>query len=214
MTEVWAAIPVKGLTGAKQRLAVLLSAEQREALAAAMLKDVLDAVAKSRVAGIMVNTADPRSAALARRYGARVVSEDACAGHTSAVLGMGRLLSREGCNTMVALPGDIPLMTAAELNAVIAASGETESFVIAPAHDELGSNAVLCTPPEVVPLRFGDDSYFPHLEAARRHGLEPRIVRAPGIGLDVDHPADLRALLAVRPRRAIRTIALLESMGL
>lgn len=214
MTEVWAAIPVKGLAGAKQRLSALLDSAQREALAAAMLEDVLTAVAASRVAGILVNTADPRSATLVRRYGAHVVSEDADSGHTGAVAGMSRWLSRQGKAAMLALPGDIPLLRPAELDALIAAAREAPSFAIAPAHDELGSNAVLCAPPDAVRLRFGDDSYFPHLAAARREGLEPVVVRAEGIGLDIDHPVDLRALLAVRPRRTVRTVALLEAMGL
>ena len=54
----------------------------------------------------------------------------------------------------------------------------------------------LCAPPFSVPLRFGDDSYFPHLVAARAAGIEPVIVRLPGIGLDIDHPADLRKFVA------------------
>ena len=73
---------------------------------------------------------------------------------------------------------------------------------------------MLCAPPLAVPLRFGDDSYFPHLIAARRQGIEPVIVRMPGIGLDMDHPADLRAFLAARPRMPTRTLALLEGFGL
>ena len=45
MTEVWAAVPVKEFTGAKQRLAALLTPAQREILAATMLEDVLAALA-------------------------------------------------------------------------------------------------------------------------------------------------------------------------
>jgi 2-phospho-L-lactate guanylyltransferase len=62
-------------------------------------------------------------------------------------------------------------------------------------------------------LRFGDDSYFPHLAASRRSGIEPTVVRLPGIGLDIDHPADLRAFLRA-PRKPTRTLALLETFGL
>lgn len=214
MNDVWAALPVKGFTGAKQRLGSLLSSAQREELAAAMLEDVLTALAGARIAGILVNTADRGAADLARRYGARVVTEGSRCGHTGAVAGMSRILLRERRRAMLAVPGDIPRVTAAELDAVIRAASDGRSFVIAPARDELGSNAVLCAPPDAVPLRFGDDSYFPHLDAARRHGIEPTIVRAPGIGLDIDHPADLRTLMAARPRMPIRTVALLESMGL
>ncbi len=68
-------------------------------------------------------------------------------------------------------------------------------------------------PPDSVPLRFGEDSYFPHLAAARRCGIEPTIVRLPGIAMDIDHPADLRMFLRA-PRMPTRTLALLEEFGL
>ena len=66
MTRVFACVPVKAFTGAKQRLSVFLSPVQREVLAATMLEDVLAALAgATRLAGILVNTVDPRAAALA-----------------------------------------------------------------------------------------------------------------------------------------------------
>ena len=97
MNRVWACVPVKEFTGAKQRLASLLRPEQREVLAETMLEDVLAALAgATRLAGILVNTVDPRAAALAERYGARVVTEGARDGHTGAVNGMARVLAAEG----------------------------------------------------------------------------------------------------------------------
>ncbi len=215
MIDVWAAVPVKAFTGAKTRTGAVLSPAQREVLAATMLEDVLAALAgASRLAGILVNTVDPVAADLAQRYGARVVSEGALDGHTGAVNGMARVLTREGKGAMLTVPGDIPRVTAAEIDAVVSSCGAEPSFTIVPAHDELGSNAILCAPPFSVPLRFGDDSYFPHLIAARRAGIEPVIVRLPGIGLDMDHPADLRAFMAAKPRMPTRTLALLERYGL
>ena len=213
MSTVWAAVPVKEFTGAKQRLAALLSAAQRETLAATMLEDVLAALAGSRrLAGILVNTIDPRAAELASRYGARVVTDGARDGHTGAVMGMARALAADG-HAMLTMPGDIPRVTAAEIDAVVSARRPAPSFTIVPARDELGSNAVLCAPPGAVPLRFGDDSFFPHLAAARKAGIAPTIVRLSGIGLDIDHPEDLRAFLRATPRLPTRTLALLEKFG-
>jgi len=210
--QVWAAVPVKAFTGAKQRLAALLTPEQREVLAATMLEDVLAALAASqRLGGILVTTVEPRAAVLAQRYGARVVTDGALEGHTGAVMGMARALTAEG-HAMLTVPGDIPRLTAAEIDTVAASCGPAPSFTIVPAHDELGSNAVLCAPPHAVPLRFGDDSYFPHLAAARRSAIEPTILRLPGIALDIDHPADLRMFLRA-PRMPTRTLALLEGFG-
>jgi 2-phospho-L-lactate guanylyltransferase len=210
---VWAVVPVKEQTGAKQRLSSFLPPNQRRALAAAMLEDVLDALAAAPLAGILLVTLDPFATALARRIGARVLTDGARDGHTGAVNAGARLLIAEGQATMLTLPGDIPRITADEVSQLIAAHRAAPSFTIAPAHDEQGSNAILLSPPDAVTLRFGEDSYFPHLAAARAVGIEPTVVRLPGIGMDIDHPADLRTFLAM-PRMQTRTLAFLESSGI
>lgn len=212
--DIWAALPVKEFADAKQRLSPLLSPSQREILAATMLEDVLTALADAGLAGILVNTLDPLGAELARRYGARVITDDARTGHTGAVAAMARALASEGHSGMLVLPGDIPRVTAAEIDALLAARRRAPSFTIAPAHDKLGSNGVLCLPPEVMPLRFGDNSYFPHLDTARRNGIEPTVVPLSGFALDIDHPDDVRALLRATPPMPIRTSALLRGFGL
>ena len=97
--------------------------------------------------------------------------------------------------------------------AVAISTGAAPSVTIVPAHDERGSNAVLCSPPLVMPLRFGDDSFFPHLAAARAIGIEPTIVKLPGIALDIDQPLDIRALLRAEPRMATKAIGLLERLA-
>ena len=201
---------MKEFIGAKQRLASLLTPEQRQALAAAMLEDVLAALADAPIAGIMVNTLDPLAGELARRYGARVVTEGARDGHTGAVAAMARLLGKERREGMLALPGDIPRVTSAEVAAIIEARRPAPSITIVPAHDERGSNAVLCSPPLVMPLRFGDDSFLPHLAAARALGIEPTIVKLPGIGLDIDQPQDVQALRRATPHMTTRATSLLE----
>ncbi|HEX3404973.1 MAG TPA: 2-phospho-L-lactate guanylyltransferase [Acetobacteraceae bacterium] len=212
-TDIWAAVPVKEFVGAKQRLAALLTPQQRQALAAAMLEDVLAALAATPLAGIMVNTVDPVATGLARRYGALVVTDGARDGHTGAVMAMARILDAEGRAGMLTVPGDIPRVTSAEIAAVIEARRPAPSLTIVPAHDERGSNAMLCSPPTVMPLRFGDDSFLPHLAAARALGIEPTIVKLPGIALDIDQPADLEALRRATPHMATRAISLLEGLA-
>ena len=86
MTGVWAVVPVKEMAGAKQRLSSCLSPEERRALATIMLEDVLDALsAVKQLAGVLVVTVDPIARSLAGRYGARIVTEAAREGHTSAL---------------------------------------------------------------------------------------------------------------------------------
>jgi 2-phospho-L-lactate/phosphoenolpyruvate guanylyltransferase len=213
--DIWAIVPIKELVGAKQRLAPLLSPAQRRALIEVMMGEVLEAVAGAKnLAGLLVVTLDPQATALASRLGARVVTDGARDGHTGSVTAGLKLLAQEGRGGMITLPADIPAATSAEIDQVVAAHLAAPSFTISPAHDDLGSNAVVCSPPDAVPLRFGDNSYFPHLEAARRCGIEPTVIRQPGIAMDIDHPVDLAAFLRLPQSAGTRTRAFLEEAGI
>jgi 2-phospho-L-lactate guanylyltransferase len=194
---VWVVMPVKDLPDAKQRLAAVLDARERQELFRAMLQGVLSALAASAgLTGILLVTRDPQARRLATRYGARVLVEDESRGHTAASSLGARTLAREGVPGMVQLPADIPLVTPEDIAALLQVHGEAPAVTLAPSRDEHGSNAVACSPPDLLPLRFGDDSFFPHLQRARALGVEPQIVRRPGLALDVDTPDDLAAFLA------------------
>lgn len=206
--DLWAVVPVKERDRAKERLAPLLPPDMRQALALAMLDDVLSALAAaSGLAGVIVVTVDREARRLALGYGARILEDGARTGHTGAVIAAGSLLAAQGHAGMLTLPGDIPLVTAAEIGQVVAAHRPAPSFTIVPAHDEGGSNAILLSPPDAVPLRFGVDSFFPHLRAAEVQGIRPTVLRLPGIALDIDNPEDLAAF--ARQPSPTRTRALL-----
>ncbi len=68
-------------------------------------------------------------------------------------------------------------------------------MTIVPAQDERGSNCIAVSPPDLISFHFGNDSFKPHLQAAEEVGVTPKIVRLPGIGLDIDRPDDLAALI-------------------
>jgi 2-phospho-L-lactate guanylyltransferase len=148
------------------------------------------------LAGILVVTRDPQAQDMAARYGARVLVEPANRGHTAASTLGASTLAAQGAVGMMQLPADIPLVTPADIDAVLQAHAQAPSITLAPSRDRLGSNAVVCSPPNLLPLRFGDDSFYPHLERARALGIEPAIVERDGLALDVDTPADLAAFLA------------------
>jgi 2-phospho-L-lactate guanylyltransferase len=215
VTGIWAVVPVKEFEGAKQRLSPYLSPDERRALTKTMLEDVLEAVsAVKALAGMLVVTVDPVAAPLAARYGARIVAKGARDGHTGAVTAAARLLVREGQAGMMTLPGDIPRLKPAEVAATLAAHRVAPAFTIVPAHDDLGSNTIVCSPPDAVPLRFGENSFYPHLDAARARGIEPLIVRHPGIGMDIDNPVDIVTFLKMSPPVRTRTLAFLEQSGI
>ncbi|HUN46930.1 MAG TPA: NTP transferase domain-containing protein, partial [Stellaceae bacterium] len=152
---IWAIVPVKEFSGAKQRLSGRFAPEFRRGLAAVMLEDVLAALMSARgLAGVAVVTVDPVSDALARRMGASVLTAGARDGHTGAVTAAIGVLAGEGATGMLTIPGDVPGVTAAEIEAVLAAHGAAPAFTIVPAHDSRGSNVIVASPPGLVPLAF------------------------------------------------------------
>jgi 2-phospho-L-lactate guanylyltransferase len=202
--DLWAVVPVKERVSAKERLAPMLRRETRQMLALAMLEDVLAALTATRgIAGLLVVTVDPEASRLAASYGGRVTELGARDGHTGAVVAAAKLLGTEGCAGMLTLPGDIPLVTPAEIESVLAAHLPAPSFTIVPSHDERGSNAIICSPPDAVPLRFGENSFYPHLEAAETYGIRPNVLHLPGIALDIDNPEDVVSFMRTEsPTRA------------
>ena len=196
---MWAVIPVKDLAGAKQRLAPVLAPKERQELFLAMLEDVLAAlVTTSSLDGIAMITRDANAREMARQVGAEVISEDKNDGQTAAVnFGIAQLMSR-GVSTILQVPADVPLALASEFEQAITIHRAviTPAVTIVPARDQQGSNCVLCSPPNALPLRFGNNSFYPHLDAARRLGIQPTILPLSGLGLDIDTPDDLTELLA------------------
>jgi 2-phospho-L-lactate/phosphoenolpyruvate guanylyltransferase len=206
--DIWAVIPVKETVRAKQRLAGALTPRLRQELALAMFEDVLAAVAAvTDFRGIAVVTLDQAAATIARRWGAEVWTDGAREGHTGAVSAAAKRLAAIS-STMLTIPGDVPLVAAADISRVLAAHLPEPAFTIVPAWDERGSNTIVCSPADIVPLRFGSDSFFPHLATARAYGLTPTTVRNNAIALDVDEPSDLTRLF--QQRCASRTWALLQ----
>ena len=211
---LWAVLPVKEMAGSKQRLSPLLSPAERVALMRVMVGEVLGALLGARgLAGVAVVTLDEWTTAEALRHGARVITAGARDGHTGSVTAAARVLATEGATGVLTMPGDIPAVSAAEVEALVSAHGAAPAFTIAPAHDEKGSNGVVLSPPGVVPLRFGEDSYVPHLAAARAQGIEPRIVPLPGVAMDIDHPEDIAMFAGLELARGTRTLAWLQDSG-
>ena len=190
---IWAVVPVKDTAAAKQRLGTAVPQALRQQLMLAMLEDVLTALAVvPGLAGRLLVTTDPAAQRFATHYGFDWLTDSASDGHTGAVAAAARHLARQGAAGMLTMPGDIPLVTTAEIAQLLDAHQPAPSFTITPSRDELGSNAVIVSPPNAVPLRFGDNSFFPHLAAAKAQGIRPTVIPLPGIALDIDNPADLR----------------------
>lgn len=198
--NVCALIPVKGFRNAKQRLSPLLGPLDREILAEAMFRDVLREVLLARgLCETIVVTGDSRVQEISKLMGAEVLLENAETGETAAVDFARIQLKNSGREAVLILPGDIPLVRAADIEAVLAEIPEGHSTpfaLLVPSHDRLGTNGLLLAPPDVITLRFGYDSFKYHLSQVASRGLPIRFFDNQHIALDIDEPRDLERFLA------------------
>jgi len=195
-------VPVKNLADAKQRLSSILSPEERFALARAMCEDVLQALARwqSRPS-VTVVTSDSFARDLAARFSFEVVADDN-SGETSAI-NMATAFCRErGAENTLVVPADIPLIDSSELQEIVDCAPHSRGgAVLVPDAARRGTNAAWRSPGDLFPLRFGNDSFLPHLAAAKATGLPCVVLELPGIARDIDRPEDLRELAAANGDR-------------
>lgn len=193
---MWAVVPIKDFADAKERLSPVLSPSERRALARAMAEDVLRALlAVPELGGVAAVTRDAEARRLCAGLGVRVLGEARNRGQTAAVMAASRTLEGEGVTDVLTVPGDAPLVLPRDVRSVVAAHGAAPAMTIVPARDRKGSNCVVLSPPGCVALKFGENSFYPHLEAARDAGIPPLAVEAPNLALDVDTPDDLELLM-------------------
>lgn len=191
---IWCVIPIKDMANAKTRLAPALSPEERRAAFALMAEDVLAAAAAAEgLAGVLVLTNDPEARTLASRYGAEVASEPENVGQSEAVARAADIIMARGAEGVLTLPADAPLTTPAEIESILKRHPAFRpALTIVPDHARRGSNCLVMTPGDVIPLHFGHQSFEPHLAEAERAGLVANILTdLAGIALDVDTGDDL-----------------------
>jgi 2-phospho-L-lactate guanylyltransferase len=207
-----AIVPVKRFAAAKRRLAAGIDDERREALAAAMLEDVLEAIGEARsVDRTIVVTGDPRAQENAAANAAEVLPDPADAGHVTASLAGIARAEADGAECVVLLPGDCPLLEPRELDRLL--TRLPESFVaIVPDRHGTGTNALALAPPGAIEPAFGEGSRARHVAAAREAGVPHAVEELPSLALDLDTPADVIALtrkLATGNARGRRTAKVL-----
>jgi 2-phospho-L-lactate guanylyltransferase len=192
--SVWAVVVARVAHGAKSRLAPVLQPDQRRSLALSMLADVLR-VCATTLDGVVAVVDDDVARLEAERLGA-IVLDDFDPGDMNRAVRRGlRMASLEGARTAIVLPGDIPLLSARDLEQLLAAADEQlRAVVIGASRDGLGTNALLLRPPDVIAPAFGPPSVERHVDLGLRAGAFTRVVSGLDLALDVDTPADLATL--------------------
>jgi 2-phospho-L-lactate guanylyltransferase len=120
-----------------------------------------------------------------------------------------------GARCAALLPGDCPLLDAAELDAALERMRDGRVSVVPDRHGT-GTNALLLSPADAIRPGFGPGSCARHAERGRAAGHEVAIERLQSLALDLDAPDDLDLLasaLEPAPERAPLTAAELARLG-
>jgi 2-phospho-L-lactate/phosphoenolpyruvate guanylyltransferase len=189
-------LPIKDLRKAKQRLAGVLSSEQRFGLAQAMLADTMRAVRGVRFARkIFVATNYEPAMLAAHESGWEVLCEEQQTSESDSVDAASRLCEQQGVTALLRLPLDLPLVQAKDIDELLQLEFAAPGMVIVPSRDGTGTNAILRTPPTLFRSQFGNGSFAKHTAEGERAGARVMVHRNPRIEMDVDDEADLRVLL-------------------
>lgn len=185
-----AIIPVKQLDKAKTRLSSLLSNNERREFCLEMLEDVLVAVTTSKCSRwTVVASVDPMVLEVAKRFGVFSLMESR--------LGLNQAVSeaidwcvQNGAKSTLILPADIPSVRPRDL-AKIFSLGKEAAMVISPSRSEDGTNALLLTPPNILPTFYGKHSFQRYIMEASKRAISFRTIKLPRIALDIDTVEDL-----------------------
>jgi 2-phospho-L-lactate guanylyltransferase len=190
MSAVWALIPVKSPERSKTRLASVLQPQECAKLSRAMFMDVLAAMdAADKITDIAVLTNDEKITDIARGLGHVVLTDQSegelCDGLNTAA----RKLAELGADTILILPGDLPTITASDIDLLL--QRHPGGLSICPAIRDGGTNALVCSPPDALPFQFGKDSARKHLEQAAQRGMATTRLPMQPFFRDIDTPDDL-----------------------
>ena len=186
----WAIIPVKRLSLAKSSLSRALNPPQRRELVLNMLADVLNAVHEARsVEGSIVVSPDEEILEFARTFDATGIADRGAKLNDSLELAIKHAMAK-GATSILILPSDIPLLTAADVENIISIASSPRAAVIAPSKDN-GTNALFLRPADVMNLRFGGESFPAHLAETRAADIRPQVYRSTTVSIDIDEIEDL-----------------------
>ena len=100
------------------------------------------------------------------------------------------------------MPADVPGINTDQVDELIRSN---TSVTLLPDAENIGTNGMICSPPNAIPFIFDGKSFKPHADAAFTNGITPRLIPSSCFALDIDTPGDLQSLLAEHPRSQTAT---------
>ena len=196
LSRIVAVVPVRSLSSGKSRLGEPLDAEERADLVLALLRRTVEqALAATRLAGVVVVSEDADLLRQARAMGAASLLQERPGLNEG--LAEARAAADPEATAIMVLPADLPGVAASAIDelaeaAELAQRAAPDRPVVAlvPDRHGTGTNALLVAPPDAIPFRFGAGSRAAHGAAARAVGASYVELAGP-LTFDLDTPEDL-----------------------
>ena len=197
---LWAIVPVKPMRLGKSRLAPVLSEEERATLNRQLLARTVETLKSvPELEQVLVVSRDSAALALARKHGARTVLEDD-ESHLNTALTRATFVARRfNTHGILVLPADLPLLRAEDVRTLLEAARHSPAVIVVPDRKREGTNALVITPPGLIPYRFGPGSFRQHCDLAKEAGAHLEVLELPSLTIDLDWPEDLKWLEEQKP---------------
>lgn len=188
--RIWAVIPIKALGEAKNRLASVLSVEDRKKLVLQLFENTLQELTDWQILeGILVVSSDSFFNRFAEPYNFEFLLERQPNGLNGSVQQAAEYLESKGVEAMLVIHGDLPLVSQNELNRLVEAA-PGHGILIAPDRHHSGTNVLWVAPPLIIPFAYGCESFQKHQELANNVNCPLVIFHSKTLGLDIDLPDD------------------------
>lgn len=189
--NIHAIVPVKLLQHAKSRLAPVITPAVRRTLVMEMLGRVLNTLRHPAISAVWLISADPTVLAAGLAWGAYPLHDRA--GELNGALEQARAaVWAAGASALLVVPADVPLITAADVDALATTLSDGADVALATDTEGSGTNALAMRRHVDLPFRFGPASAARHLAEAAARGLRAQRLSSPTLALDIDLPANLR----------------------
>ena len=201
MTKTLIVVPMKNLSASKTRLAGTLSNSARNKLVRLLyektLKFLIPIAAVEKIE-IAVVTKCKYAKTIAKELDVQIIEEPSNLGLSDAIFHSAITAKAMGFERLCVIPADLAAPLASDLIAML---NSEAPVTICPSSD-LGTNALVVSPPDAIPFRYGSRSSLSHLHEATEKGIKTRVMKLDSLTFDIDTNKCL-----ARARRVVPEIA-------
>jgi len=187
-TKIVTIIPAKPFAESKKRLSPVLSQRERILLTQNLLRHTI--LAAMPLGPVLVVSRSVKVREFSAGIGVNTLTEKKHALNDAVRRGID-WAQAHGASGGLILPLDLPLLSTTALQKLVESGYQpSPTIVIAPCRHSQGTNALLLSPPDLMPTQFGPYSFSKHQQLAQKAGIKPVVYHSPQLAFDLDTPED------------------------